>query len=107
MGCITLFLLLCNIVVIIALDVFLWMHYSVTMGLIGLIGLVAFFIGYALSVEISIAPRDFWWNSEFDIFIKKLTFANSTALFVWGIAIVIALVCENEAVIEFIDQIYR
>ena len=78
MGCITFFILLCNIVAIIILDVLLWIHYSATMGLIGLIGLVAFFIGYALSIEISIAPRDFWWNSEFGIFIKKLVFANTT-----------------------------
>ncbi|MDH8701650.1 putative membrane protein YkgB [Dysgonomonadaceae bacterium PH5-43] len=106
MGCITLFLLLCNIAVIVGIDVLLWTH-SATMGLIGLGGLGAFLIGYALSVEISIAPRDFWWNSEFGIFIKKLTFANSAALFVLGISIFIAYSCDNESVIEFINWIYN
>ena len=105
MGCITFFILLCNVVAIIILDVFLWVYYSATMGLIGLVGLVGFFIGYAFSIEISIAPRDFWVNSEFDVFIKKLSFANSAALFVYGATITIAYFCENEAVWKFIESL--
>ena len=104
MGCITLFLLLCNLTAIVALDVFLW-TYSTPMGLIGLLGLVAFLIGYALSVEISIAPRDFWWNSEFEIFIKKIGFANSAALVIWFVAIFIAYLSGNESVIDFVQWI--
>jgi hypothetical protein len=92
--------------VIIGFDVFLWSH-SATMGLIGLLGIIAFLIGYVFSVRISITPRDFWINSEFDIFIKKLSFANTTALLVWGISIVIAFLCENESVTDFIDWIYN
>ena len=106
MGFITLFLLLCNISVIIALDVFLWTH-SAVMGLIGLLGLVVFLLGYALSVEISIAPRDFWWNSDFEIFIKKLGFANSSALVIWFLAIFIAYVVENGAVVDFVDWAFN
>lgn len=99
------FLLLCNIAAILAVDIFMWSYYSATVGLLGLIGLVAFFIGYAFSVEMSIAPRDFWWNTEIDIFFKKLAFANSAALLAWGCAFVIAYFCGNEAVIDFFDDI--
>ena len=41
MGCITGFLFLCNIGVIITADVLLWM-YSATMGLFGLFGVIVF-----------------------------------------------------------------
>jgi hypothetical protein len=36
-------------------------------------------------VEVTIAPRDFWVNSAFGIFIKKLGVANMTAFAVWFI----------------------
>lgn len=42
MGCITALILICNIGLIIAADVLLWM-YSASMGLFGLIGVVVFF----------------------------------------------------------------
>lgn len=100
MGCITAFLLLCNILLIIAADVLLWL-YSATMGLFGLIGVAAFFVGYAFSNGMSIAISDFWANPEFNIFIKKVTFANVTALMAWGGTLIIAALCENEAVMNF------
>ena len=78
MGFIAFILLSLNIVALIAIDIYFWVV-SWQSGLSGLIGILAFFIGYALSVELSIAPREFWWNSEFDIFIKKLGFAWSAA----------------------------
>lgn len=104
MGCITVLILLCNIGLIVAADVLLWM-YSATMGLFGLIGVVVFFIAHALSTQMSLAPRDFWRNSEFDIFIKKLAFANIAALMAWGGSIIIAAMCENKAVMEFLQWI--
>lgn len=58
---------------------------SAASGLAGVFGIIAFFIGYALSVEVTIAPRDFWVNSAFGIFIKKLGVANMTAFAVWFI----------------------
>ena len=78
MAVITFILLSLNICALVVIDIYFWIV-SWQSGFSGLIGIVAFFIGYALSVELSIAPRDFWWNSEFDIFIKKLGFAWSTA----------------------------
>lgn len=102
MGCITALLFLCNVILIIAADVLLWI-YSVAMGLFGLIGVIVFFIAYALSTGMSLAPRDFWTNPEFDIFIKKLVFANTVALMAWGGSLIIAAMCENKAVMEFIQ----
>ena len=102
MGCITSLIFLCNTGLIIAADVLLWM-YSTTMGLFGLIGVVVFFVAHAFSTGMSLAPRDFWTNSEFDIFIKKLAFANTAALIVWGGSLIIAAMCGNEAATVFIQ----
>ena len=71
MGCITFIILAFNIIALIAMDIMFWTE-STASGLAGVLGIIAFFIGYALSVEITIAPRDFWVNSAFGIFIKKL-----------------------------------
>ena len=81
MGCITFVLLVLNII---AIDIMFWAE-SAASGLAGVFGIIAFFIGYALSVEVTIAPRDFWVNSAFGIFIKKLGVANMTAFAVWFI----------------------
>lgn len=48
---------------------------SVAYGLGGIIGMVAFYIAYSISVEMSLAPRDFWVNSSWEIFKKKLGYA--------------------------------
>ena len=68
----------------VAIDIMFWAE-SAASGLAGVFGIIAFFIGYALSVEVTIAPRDFWVNSAFGIFIKKLGVANMTAFAVWFI----------------------
>lgn len=101
MGCITGFLLLCNIGLVIAADVLLW-GYSALMGLFGLVGVAVFFIAYALSVELAIAPRDFWLNPSFGIFIKKLVFANTAALMAWGGTVIVAALLGNEGALEFV-----
>lgn len=106
MGCIKGFLFLCNIGVIITADVLLWM-YSATMGLFGLFGVIVFFIAYAVSTGMSLAPRDFWVNPEFDIFIKKLGFANTAALMAWGGSLIVAALLGNEAATEFIHWAFN
>lgn len=93
MALITFILLALNIVVLLAIDIGFW-AIGWQVGVAGIIGILAFFIGYALSVELAIAPRDFWWNSEFGIFIKKLGFAWSVALVVWAICyFILGLTC--------------
>ena len=90
MGCITFVLLVLNIIALVAIDIMFWAE-SAASGLAGVFGIIAFFIGYALSVEVTIAPRDFWVNSAFGIFIKKLGVANMTAfVFICSIQLSVA-----------------
>ena len=81
MGCITFFLLAINIAVVIALDVALW-DIGWQLGLAGIVSIIAFFIAYSISEETALSPSDFFWNSEWGIFCKKLGWA-------WGAALVI------------------
>lgn len=83
---VTFILLALNIIGLIVIDCLMWSVSSI-FGLAGLFGTIAYFIGYALSVEMTLAPRDFWINSEFGIFIKKLGVANLVALMVWAISV--------------------
>lgn len=80
--CITNFILRCNIVVILVADGYLWTH-SMTVGLFGVIGLIAFFIAYASAGEMIVTYQDLWNNSSFDIFIRKLIHANIWAILVF------------------------
>ena len=64
---------------IIALDIFFWLN-GWALGLLGILGLIVFVVAYAYSVEMSIAPRDFWVNPEFEIVKKKLKYAWGAAM---------------------------
>lgn len=77
-GCLTFLILLANLAAIIALDVAYW-FVGWQCGLAGVFGVIGFLIGYAISVEMAIAPREFWWNSEFGVFLKKIGYAWSAA----------------------------
>lgn len=79
MGCITFVLLVLNIIALVAIDIMFWAE-SAASGLAGVFGIIAFFIGYALSVEVTIAPKRFLgkfcirylyketWCSQYDSF---------------------------------------
>ncbi len=95
------FLFLCNAALLIVADGWLW-KYSSTQGFFGLLGLITFFIAYAASIEMSLSLRDFFCQSQFGIFLKKLKYANGTALSVWVSSIVISAVCGNKSTWEFI-----
>ena len=86
MGFVTFILLTLNTIGFIIIDCLI-SSVSPIFGLAGLFGIIAYFIGYALSVELTLAPRDFWINSEFGIFIRKLGVANFAALMVWAISV--------------------
>ena len=70
---------------IIALDIFFWFN-GWALGLLGILGLIVFVVAYAYSVEMSIAPRDFWVNPEFEIVKKKLLL-----LVIWSYLVVILI----------------
>ena len=72
-------LLVLNTIQLIILDLVLW-NTSWMFGLGGTIGIVGFFIGYAINVDMSIAPRDFWRFPKYEIFKKKIVYGNSIAV---------------------------
>ena len=65
----------------IGLDIVLWTE-SQLYGLGGIIGTIGFFIAYAISGDMIIAPRDFWRLSSWQVFKKKMGYAISTYLLV-------------------------
>lgn len=74
----TFILLTVSIVVLVAFDVLMW-GLTWKAGLAGLLPLIGFLIAYKYSVEMCIAPRDFWANPDWEIAKKKLGYAWSTA----------------------------
>lgn len=91
MGFITCFLLIVNLTLVIGLDVVYW-FVGWQFGATGVLGVIGFILGYMFSVEMSIAPRDFWWNTEFGVFLAKIGFAWKTALTLWGIGLLVLII---------------
>lgn len=67
------------------LDVVLWMEEPMY-GIAGLVGFIAYFIAYAISGDMIIAPRDFWKLSSWQVFKKKMGYAFSAYLIVTLVA---------------------
>lgn len=76
------------------LDVVLWME-GALWGIGGIAGIIAFFIAYAISGDMIIAPRDFWRLSSWQVFRKKMGYALSTYLIVTLIVAGILGACFN------------
>lgn len=85
MGCITLLIFLLNLAIAIAVDIAFW-NIGWTLGLAGVFAIIGFLIAYAISEDAALSPRDFFWNSEWGIFCKKLAWAWGTALVIYAIA---------------------
>lgn len=85
MGCITLILFFINFAIAVAVDIAFW-GIGWSLGLAGAIAIVGFLIAYAISEDVALSPRDFFWNSEWGIFCKKLAWAWGTALVIYAIA---------------------
>lgn len=69
---------LINILIIIAIDLYLWKA-SWCWGAGGLIGLAGFFVAFRISRDMVLAPRDYWRNSQYSIFKKKIAYGNTIA----------------------------
>ena len=67
------------------LDVVLWME-DPLYGIGGLVGVIAYFIAYAISGDMIVAPRDFWRLSSWQVFKKKMGYAFSAYLIVTLVA---------------------
>ena len=78
----------------IGLDIVLWMEEPLY-GIGGIVGIVAYFIAYAISGDMIIAPRDFWRLSSWQVFKKKMGYAFSAYLLVTLIAAGVLGVCFN------------
>ena len=83
---ILIFLSFClSIAFMLGLDAVLWMENSLY-GIGGVVGIIAFFIAYAISGDMIIAPRDFWRLSSWQVFKKKMGYAFSAYLIVTLVA---------------------
>ena len=74
-----------SIAFMLGLDILMWME-SPLYGIGGLIGIVAFFIAYAISGDMIIAPRDFWRLSSWQVFKKKMGYAFSAYIIIAVVA---------------------
>lgn len=71
------FAMLLAIAFMIGIDVVLFSE-DVCYGIGGIIGIIGYFIAYAISVDMTISPSDFWFLSSWDIFKKKMGYALVT-----------------------------
>lgn len=72
------FLSFCLVILLmLGLGFILWLE-NPFYGIGGIVGIAAFFIAYAISGDMIIAPRDFWRLSSWQVFRKKLGYAFST-----------------------------
>lgn len=74
-----------SIAFMIVLDAVLWGESSLY-GIGGIIGIISFFIAYAISGNIIVAPRDFWRLSSWQVFKKKIGWAFSAYIIVTLVA---------------------
>ena len=74
-----------SIAFMLGLDVVLWME-NLLYGIGGIVGIIAYFIAYAISGDMIIAPRDFWRLSSWQVFKKKMGYAFSAYLIVTLVA---------------------
>ena len=80
------FLLILNIGAVIVIDIAAWALIGWQIGVAGLISIIAFIIAYGISVEAALSPRDFFDNSEWDIFCKKVVWAWGAAGIVYALS---------------------
>jgi hypothetical protein len=80
------FLYFCIVILfMLGMTAFLWLE-NPLWSIGGLIGITSFFIAYAISGDMIIAPRDFWRLSSWQVFKKKVGYALSTYIIVTFIA---------------------
>ena len=70
-----------SVAFMVGLDIVLWMEEPLY-GIGGIVGIIAYFIAYAISGDMIIAPRDFWRLSSWQVFKKKMGYAFSAYLIV-------------------------
>lgn len=71
--------LIFTVVFMLGLDIVLWTE-DPLYGIGGVVGMIAYFVAYAISGDMTIAPRDFWRLSRWQVFKKKMGYAFSAYL---------------------------
>ena len=79
-----LIMLLANVFMI-GLTIFMF-NYNVVYGFGNIIGIIAFYIAYIISVDMILSPRDFWACSSWEIFRVKFRYAISSYILVMLLA---------------------
>ena len=74
-----------SVAFMVGLDIVLWMEEPLY-GIGGIVGIVAYFIAYAISGDMIIAPRDFWRLSSWQVFRKKFGYGMGAYVLVTFIA---------------------
>ena len=74
-----------QILLMIGMDVVLF-GYDLIYGVGGIVGILAYFIAYSISVDMVVSPSDFWFQSSWQIFKKKTGYALSAYLIVTVVA---------------------
>lgn len=90
-----------NLAAVVAITI-LAATYSPVMLLWGALPVIAWLAAYALSVEVCLAPRDFWTNPALKITFRKLKFANLTMLCAWVAILVAGKMTGNEVLTGFL-----
>lgn len=103
MGCIISLLFLLNYALWIVFDIICWYLTGITFGLIGLFGVIVFPITWALSGEATLSLRDFFRNTDFELFVIKLKWANSATLVSMFLFTLLFLVFDWCDVRKFLD----
>jgi hypothetical protein len=103
MRIITGFLFLLNVAFWVGFDAICWFFTGGTFGWTVLIGLIIFLIAWGISIEATIAPLDYFMQSEWGIFTKKIKWANSTSLIGMGIFTFICIIFDLLQMREFLN----
>lgn len=82
-----------SIIAVCAIALLAWIFLGWQIGVAGFIAIPAFILAYSLSEKIVISRRDKYTRSEWDVFCKKMAWAWSTALVVYGLAYIITAYC--------------
>ena len=77
--------MLTSFVFMIGLDVVLFEE-EVMYGIGGIIGIIGFVIAYSISGNMILTPRDFFFESSWGIFKKKIGYAFSTYIIVASVS---------------------
>lgn len=100
---ITGFLFLLNIFAWIGLDILCWYATGITLGLIILIGIIAFLIAWGLSGEAVVAPLDYLSQTSWDNFVKKMKWSNMICVIVMSIFTLFFIIMDWFDLREFLD----